>query len=369
MVFNTPINNLIIDGNSFDYGKYTPDGNPASTPTIYKYFNNIIVNSDAIITNNFISGMAPPGQFVAGSLSSNLVIEANWSCVVKNNTFVRGDTTIYAYIVNNSLDDQIITDNVFDGYTVDGTDENLVKGIFLNSPPQPYFTPTGLSVGSTYNNNKNQTGYSILPVLVGEKLWSDGYTGPYNQDFISSPSTPSTFGGAGANNAVAAAIYATLILQDTTQHGYFRTYDITKIVPINTQILEVTQGIYSSPQDPIDTNISQISISIASGIINPVGYNSIIDVFNQIYTPPNNLGLLDSQTTTLSGAGLPAAIQSPSNYYLTIDSTIQNNLQYYFNTLQSSLTISIEYLLKLSTYSGSTPTGIVFSPIRIKYRW
>jgi hypothetical protein len=164
MVFNTPINNLIIDGNSFDYGKYTPDGNPASTATIYSYFNDIIVTSDAIITNNFVSGMAAPGAFGSG-ISSNLVIEANWSCVVQNNTFVRGNTNIYAYIVNNSTDDQIIINNVFDGYTVDGTDENLVKGVNA--------TPTGLSTTSTYQNNKNQTGYMPIqksPYLVASVI-------------------------------------------------------------------------------------------------------------------------------------------------------------------------------------------------------
>jgi len=355
MVFETPINNVVIDGNTFDYGTYTPDGNPASSPIVYSYFYCVTTTLDTTITNNYFSGIAKPS--LAGVPS--IIDIGSGSNIIKNNIFNRSASTIYAYIVCNSTNDQIITDNIFDGYTVDGlTDENLIKGVNL--------TATGLSVGSTYNNNKNQTGYSMIPVLVGEKLWSESSTGPYNEDPLSPPFiSPSTFGGAGANQTTAAAMYASLTLQDTTQHGYFRTYDIAKIVPINTQILEVKQGVYAPPSgDTIDTGTSEIVISIASGVTDydVTGYSSMLDVQLQLGL---NLGVADSQTTTLSGPGL-LAIQS-GTYYLTIDSAIQNNSQYYFNTLQSALTISIGYVFLLSNWVAGT--GIIFSPIRIKYRW
>jgi hypothetical protein len=365
MVFSTPINNIIIDGNSFDYGTYTPDGNPASTSITYSYFNCVGTTSDTSITNNYFSGMAAPAQFGAGSSSANLVLSGGTSSIVKNNIFIRDTTTIYAYIVCNSTDDQIITDNVFDGYHVDGTtldngtDENLVKGV---NP-----TPTGLSVGSTYNNNKNQTAYSMLPILVGEKLWSSTSVGPYNDDGISDNST---FGSAYANAASGPSTYATLTLVDANQHGYFRVFNISEVIPIDTQILEIKQGIYATNTgDPIDQNTTTITITITSGFTDydVTGYSSMLDAQTQCAGLNPQFGVANTQQTVLTGPGL-TAIQA-GTYYLVINSAIQNNLQYYFNTLQSSLTISIGYVFKLSTYSGLIPTGVYFSPIRIKYRW
>jgi hypothetical protein len=364
MVFSTPIYNIIIDGNSFDYGTYTPDGNPSSTPITYSYYNCVGTTSDTIVTNNYFSGMAAPGQIVLGSSSSHLVIGAN-SSIVKNNIFNRGSTSIYAYIVNNSTDDQIITDNVFDGYTVDGTDENLVKGIYLNSPPQPYYNPTGLTVGSTYCNNKNQTGYAFVPVLVGEKQFQgEGALGDginYNGNVNEVPPSEifSTAGGGLDGNP----IYASAVLQDTTPTSYARVFDMTKIVPLNTQILEVKQGIYSaSAGHTFDYTGTSFELAVTAGIID---YNAMLDAASQFY---GNLGEADYESVELvvSDSGSESSIQS-GTYYLTIDSGIQNNLEYYFNTLQSSITLSVVY--KYQLFTGIVLAGILFSPIRIKYRW
>ena len=362
MVFETPINNVIIDGNTFDYGTYTPDGNPASTPIVYSYFYCVATTLDTIITNNYFSGIASPSS--AGSPS--IVNLGSGSNIIKNNIFNRGASTIYAYIVNNSLDDQIITDNVFDGYTVDGTDENLVKGIYFNSPPQPYFTPTGLSVGSTYNNNKNQTAYSILPVLAGDKQFQ-GEGGVGDGFKYNGLSSSETFSGSGTLNGN--PIYGVATLQDTNITSYARVFDIAKIIPLNTQILEVKQGIFSpSSGHTFDYGGgTNFLLAVTSSFID---YNSILDAqFQAVGAPPGgNTGAADYESVQLSvvDVGTESSIQN-GTYYLTIDSGIQNNLQYYFNTLQSSITLSVVYQYQLN--SAPALVYIYFSPIRIKYRW
>lgn len=140
----TTFSDILIDGNTISYGKSTPDG---ITDAYYSYQNAIYTAADAIITENFISGI--------GSSGSNPMVYidngtgGSGSCFISDNKFVRGVSTIEAYVVVNSSADQTIINNFFDGYTVDGvSNENLV---------------IGLTATSTYKENKNQTGYMAVP--------------------------------------------------------------------------------------------------------------------------------------------------------------------------------------------------------------
>ena len=100
MTFNTIYTNIVIDGNTFDYGVFSPDGNTVSTSIKYSYFNCITTTSNATIINNYISGStATATPQLTGA--TQLVLDVNTSAIVKNNSFIRGSTAIYAYIISN----------------------------------------------------------------------------------------------------------------------------------------------------------------------------------------------------------------------------------------------------------------------------
>jgi hypothetical protein len=133
MTLDTNLGQIIIENNTFNYGAFTPDGGLVSSTTTYKYDWCIFSAGDFIITNNYLSGINTGGTN----------IQINGSAIITDNMFIRGATVVASYI-NANTHDSIIVNNIFDSFTVDGSNENLVTGL----------TPT-----STYYANKNQTGY------------------------------------------------------------------------------------------------------------------------------------------------------------------------------------------------------------------
>jgi hypothetical protein len=146
MSTDTQISNIIIEGNTFDYGNFPINTGLATVPTNYGYDNCIVISGDAQINNNYFSGA------LSGSTQVAVAFEyANYgaSCNINNNTFVRGATVITAYIdVSTVTYDQVIVDNIFDSPTVDGFNQTLVL-------LPPVASATGPFV--LYERNKNQT--------------------------------------------------------------------------------------------------------------------------------------------------------------------------------------------------------------------
>ena len=145
MALDTALSNVIIEDNVFDYGLFATDTSLSTIPTTYGYASCIFTNSDAKITGNYF------GAAINGS--TQIITNGTASCMITNNTFVRGTTSIAAYInASASFGDQVIVDNIFDSPTVDGFNETLVQLIPVTS-----VTPTVI-----YERNKNQTAFKQI---------------------------------------------------------------------------------------------------------------------------------------------------------------------------------------------------------------
>jgi hypothetical protein len=134
MSLDVTLSKIIVDGNTFDYGSFSPDGALASPTTTFGYDWCIFNSGDFIITNNCFSGMNANGT----------MIQLSGTATITDNTFIRNTTTISSYINNSGSNDFIVTGNIFDNPTVDGTNENIVVG----------FTSS-----SIFEQNINQTAY------------------------------------------------------------------------------------------------------------------------------------------------------------------------------------------------------------------
>jgi hypothetical protein len=163
MSIDTPLSDVIIEGNTFDYGNFAVNGNLATVPTNYGYVNCILTNADATISHNLLSGALTTSTHILTQFDSL------GSCVITNNNFIRGTTPIVAYIdVSEASSDQVITDNIFDQPTVDGISETLVL-----LPTANVFSATGPFI--LYERNKNQTAIKQIQ------------KSPYQVSFTSTP--------------------------------------------------------------------------------------------------------------------------------------------------------------------------------------
>ena len=153
MTINSSIGNVIIEDNTFDYGFFTPDGTSQTSFTLYSYTNCLTTNSDAKIQGNTFSGITSSG--FGSHLVVNVSNSVSGSQTITNNNFIRGSIPIAAYVdMSTAINDAIITQNIFDQSTVDGSIETLVK--------TPTLTTSSLIPNISYYANKNQISY--LPI-------------------------------------------------------------------------------------------------------------------------------------------------------------------------------------------------------------
>ena len=211
MSINTSLTGVIIEGNTFAYGNFA--GNPSSTPCGYD--NCMVSTADANISKNYFSGINNVDTIP-------LVVEpgsgGSPSCLITNNVFVRGSTTVQAYIdVSNVGTDQVIVENEFDQYTTDGyNDNNLV------------LVPIG-GANILYERNKNQTAIKQI------------HKAPYKIGFSATPSiSPADY------SAYAGDIVFTTY---SSSNGYYNGY-YTGSFPGNSPSFFKNEGMsmnYSTP--------------------------------------------------------------------------------------------------------------------------
>ncbi len=139
MPIPSTFSNIKITNNSIKVGR--------GTPTTYSYSNSIFLNGNSTSTFN-ITG----NDFSGTEASGNMMRITNSSANISNNQFRRGTTSLNSYISCTGTFDQNIVDNFFDGYTVNGSVEDLV---------------IGLTSTSVYTRNKNQIEY--IPIYLTDK--------------------------------------------------------------------------------------------------------------------------------------------------------------------------------------------------------
>lgn len=116
MTIETSLANIVISNNTIDQGRFS-DG---ATPVTYNYdYSAWVFGSANITSNSFLSSVA----------STDILNIDSCSCIITNNKFVRGATSINTYIRVYGAEDPIIKNNIFDSTTVDGASTILVSGL------------------------------------------------------------------------------------------------------------------------------------------------------------------------------------------------------------------------------------------------
>jgi hypothetical protein len=422
--------NILIQGNTVDYGTNMDAINGNG------YTNCINLNLDlnqvadpeaqyaqpgyAKITDNFLSGIPD-----APTTSVHIALVGG-STIITNNTFIgpgiqNQGINIKAYITVDSLNDQVITDNIFDSPTVDsllaGVNETLVLGVGTNS-----FTTT-----STYHSNKNQTGYlpiSKTPNLIDfdyksgpaattpiQSFYSfdsdpgnttDGYvrckygnftigtkpslSNPF--DNMVPPYTPPPPVSTGTPNYIGCE--GTAILygpSDTSVISYTFSIDVNEYLPNNVQILNFVVGITADGYT-LETGVANYQLWSASSVsavpvapptaynsftISTILANSLADVRNTIGVPPA------SQTTPVVASEQTAGLQvkNPAGANQVTAAQLNSATQYIFLDVSGEpqyfvtpgTRISVVYQATTAVSGNTSPVYIYESPLIVKYRW
>lgn len=313
----TTITNILIEGNTFDFGSSTVD---ETTTTSYSYTTCLNITADVNLVNNYISGI------VTGA--SNIMSINSGYGNISGNTFVRGSNTIGAYITATGSIDQTIKDNIFDSPTVDGTTETLV---------------TGLTGGSFYGQNKNQTGYVAVPF--------DTDSQPY--DFTTNERLMQN----GTSDYVAANYNLTQIVNSGTPnvaYDYTMVKNLTSHLPKNVNVLGTKVGIkFNGTATYSGTNIlfQEIFVYATNGLNFTAGTGSAAD--------PGSVSSIDNASHTASTTGLTA-----TPVYNFVDTSTSAQF-----TSSSDRFIILRSLFRYQFASVITGATFVLSPILVKFRW
>lgn len=236
MTLPSTLSNILIDGNTFE--------GDAS----FSYDLLAEVEADARITNNYFAG-------IKNNPSFGMIYLLGSSCNVRGNTFIRGTNSIPSYINILSSSDQIIVDNIFDGYTTDGTNTLLVNN---------------LSKTSTYTQNKNQVGYAIIPLGANKPAVANASNASFSTFAVYNAanlgSLSSTYGVAGG------AFYDDYVLEiweATVSPGqnYFSTgVDISSHIPVGAKVIDAKFSVFNPSSITLNTSgTNTFTLALAAG--------------------------------------------------------------------------------------------------------
>lgn len=312
MSLPTTFSNVLIEGNTIDAGAST-DG---VTTTQFTYANLLTTIADCRIFNNYWSGITN------NTVNTYMIIALVDACNIQGNTFVRGSSNITAYIRSGTTFDQIITGNMFDGYTSDGSSNTLVAN---------------LSSNSLYTNNKNQVGYAVIPLGTDKPAIfgiDKSITKAYGI-FNSSAYPPSATTQYGVTSGYLYDPYVLTIYDDTVSPGsntFLLNVDITRSVPVGAKIIDVKYSVYS-PSGVGLSGTNTFTMTLIAGLnhtqsidtktydnsgtlLTMVGYTSRASLTVASNTPDLHAAYqaIEIPTLNFSGfAGPPSSITTVSN--------------------------------------------------------
>lgn len=248
MSLPSTISNIIISGNTIDGG--------SSSSGSFTYASLLYTYADCRVFNNYLSG-------IQSSISIAIMcVLDGCSCNIQGNTFVRGNSAIKYYIDATNTTDQIITGNIFDGYTVDGTNTVLVHNLTANS---------------LYTANKNQTGYAIIPLGTNKPAIFQ-YGSLFDGLFVTSDVPPDSATDYGVAGGDLFDPFVLKIYDDTASPSnrfFTMNIDITKSIPVGAKILDAKISIYNPSSIALDTSTSnQFNLFLVSGL----NHTSSVDV-------------------------------------------------------------------------------------------
>lgn len=193
------IGQCIISGNTTSTGYWL---NVGLSNVTYNYLGYIFCQSTALITKNVLKG--------TGDTTGALILLGGANSTVTHNQVYRQNNTVQSYIGFANFDtpawdgafsNGMIVDNFLDGYTIDGTNTQVIN---ITSVP-PSATPNAKIW--IIERNKNQTATLSLPIT--NILSAFNYNGTYFND----PTTAFTV--TTANNATSPSLFNSNVLRIT----------------------------------------------------------------------------------------------------------------------------------------------------------
>lgn len=306
--------NVVIKGNNIQSGT-------SSTPTTYTYDTIISNGADALISNNYLSG-------ITSNASTSIFLDlSSCNCQVLGNKFFRGSADGYAYVRNTGItNNHIITNNYFDGYTINGTNENLV---------------VGLNATSIYEKNVNQTMIKLVPISAVE----------FSYEVNSTPTAFTAFNIIGAQFSLTG-----------TDVGIIRTnlaLDLSKYIPQMARVITVVAGMASPSGGGAASNIL-VSVTLTQQVDNNLDLSSIPSTLSG--TVLDVISSVDSINDTTSTFDLlfVADLQLDTQF-----TTVDTSSKYYI--INSHNPIYLTYVNTIEMSSGTLTFRI--SSIAVKYRW
>lgn len=313
-----------------------------SSSTNYFYSSCMSLGADALVTGNTFSGCVGNGVG-----STNLTVITDGSSLISNNAFIRGvGSPINSYINVTSVNDQVITDNLFDQTTIDGT-------------PSHDILVTGLSTGSVYHSNKNQTIY--IPIQLATGAGTDPSGGRYFQDNVTD---------AYSDNGT---IYVERASFGTNFTVFTDHKDLNSILPPGIRLHELKIGILAPflgagsviSATPSDNQFILTASSVDNVSTNyATGPNSILDVKYEFdLTSGGDFPPDFTVSTTYDVHGNFTAMRTATQYI-----TLTLNDERFRNTKDRMLFLSADQFITLSNATGG---GVLFriSPILAKCIW
>lgn len=334
MTLETSLSNIIVRNNKISHQRGTTYGTFTSPIVNYSHCARI-AGSAQIEGNTFIS---PTGT--AGTVDMLNLVDG--SSIVQGNKFIRDSLSINSYIRQYGTGEHLITNNIFDHSTIDGTNDQLTAN---------------LSASSHYHNNKNQVLYIAVP------LFNSGFRVNTTND-ISNPNNVNDSFIYDTNISDPDAIEPTNGYRPFThmflnaglrlQHYYI---NLNSVLPKNIRVLEAKFGFSASGNQV--TSPSTITTHLASkdiGVSNyATGTNSILDGANQEFLA--NEIINSSYDVNANITALNTATQ-----YITVTAGSDNFLANNNNSIGIGMTFSI-------TVNSGNQVEFVMSPIVLKCKW
>lgn len=380
-----------------------PLGNANGTYTTYYYDCAIACFNNAQVVNNSVIG-------VINSLTSPIsFLWSTGNIVFTGNDFNRAGLDTQSYVTGQvgATNLVTITDNIFDGYTVDAANTNENVGFNI---PNVW----------TFEKNKNQTGYMVLSLMDNIPGYGSGGGSAatttaasvfslnnidaldiVHDDFSRFKISRAMGGGSAFDADITTAIGLSggsyLQQQDDVTSGtpgpdirtFSKVISLNNNLPDNVNVIEAKLGIW---KDPTSLGLNTASQNNNQFILRLINYNDAntsnspdgildiknnLDFINIIDASENYLYISYLQITPAPSTGSGVLPQMTYLFNTITDATFMGSTQYvtitptnglFVNKKSNRMAISYEaYYLRAA---GGTGSVIIYtSPIKIKYRW
>jgi hypothetical protein len=332
------LGNCIIEGNIV----YSSSWNVTYQPIGY-----LRADINAIIKNNIFRG-------TSGNV--DLIVVGGDNTIIESNTIFRTAFSVTSYIkwdnlINTSYNGEtslgVVTNNIFDSSTIDGSTDNLLKG---NFPPR-----------WIVNQNINQVEYANFVVVNGLMQGTTKNNRNLSNDatLIINPLRTSLDGNEGS-------LITVLQTTDTNAKYFSYVWNLNNHLPTNSKLIEfkfsLRKGsaaitLVSSSSTGFYATINKLTNTFSNQSAN-------IDVSSgSIATSSTNDPYVDTSTDVSIGISADDYNATSLNAALTPEITISANNFIINNGSPILLTFTANFQLS----SGTLDTLV--SPILIKYRW